>query len=326
MKSVSVVIPAYRAESSILTAVESALAQGARVREVIVVIDGLFDNTKGVLEICKDSRLKIIAFSENKGAQVARNKGLKVSSGDYVVFLDSDDFFEGPVIDEAAKVLDQGEADFCLSPNGLISVEGNKTYFQVSSTITHFDLLIGRLLSTMAVGIQCILWRRTFLEDIGGWDETVARNQDGELAIRSLIKGGVPGYNQEGAGCSVHHDGERISSKRTLGSFTTQSKIYENVSDFIERGGLKIPERIRLKAALNYFCINLCMGMAESGHLGKEYLEWKDRIDWRLKHFFVLPKNKSFVAFIFFIFGKKSCHAKKVFKKFFNSLRHGTDS
>ncbi|OOE63844.1 glycosyltransferase family 2 protein [Salinivibrio kushneri] len=310
MNRVSIVIPAYRAENLILKAVNSALEQGPRVAEVIVVIDGVFDRTRELLDSISDSRLQVIVFSDNKGAQVARNTGLEVAKNKYVTFLDSDDFFEGDIIDSAAQCLDKSTADFCLSPNIILTSDSKENHYEVPNDVDRLKLLEGRLFSTMAVGIQCIMWKKSFLHKIGGWCESMSRNQDGELSIRALVHGGVPTFNSNGAGCSFQHQGYRVSRRRTLNSFTCQETIYDMVSAYLLNHPLTETEKIRIQAALNFFCANICIGMAENGFIGKEFKEWKSRVKWKLEYFFCSPKSKSFQVLLFLAFGTKSYKVK----------------
>jgi len=93
---VSVVIPTYNRAKLIVNAIESVLAQTHPVREIIVVDDGSTDNTAQVLEryLGAQPRLREIVryFSQpNQGQSVARNKGVKEASGEWIAFLDSDD-------------------------------------------------------------------------------------------------------------------------------------------------------------------------------------------------------------------------------------------
>jgi glycosyltransferase involved in cell wall biosynthesis len=90
----SIVIPTYQRASVIQECVESVLNQDFRDFEIIVIDDGSTDNTKQVLEpICNgDSRLRYI-FQENAERSNARNHGIRISTGEYICFLDSDDLF-----------------------------------------------------------------------------------------------------------------------------------------------------------------------------------------------------------------------------------------
>ncbi|MBQ3394894.1 MAG: glycosyltransferase [Synergistaceae bacterium] len=92
---VSIIIPAYNTEKYIHRAIESSLRQTHNNVEVIVVNDGSKDNT---LEVAKsyeerDSRVRVY-HKENGGVSSARNMGIREAHGEYITFLDSDDWFE----------------------------------------------------------------------------------------------------------------------------------------------------------------------------------------------------------------------------------------
>ncbi len=90
MSTVSVIIPTYNRSLYVTRAIDSVLAQSYQKYEIIVVDDGSTDNTRMVLQSYMD-RIYYI-YQENSGVSAARNTGLRVSNGEYIVFLDSDDY------------------------------------------------------------------------------------------------------------------------------------------------------------------------------------------------------------------------------------------
>ena len=97
---VSVIIPAYNVESCIFRAFESALGQSYKNIEVVVVDDGSTDATWEVIQRYATQDSRVVAVSkENGGVSSARNRALELASGDYVVFLDSDDWLEPDAIE-----------------------------------------------------------------------------------------------------------------------------------------------------------------------------------------------------------------------------------
>ena len=89
-------IPCWNAETYISDAIRSCLCQGYDNLEVIVVNDGSTDDT--MLKI-RDFDDQIISISiENSGAPKVRNKGLSVATGQYIIFLDADDYIEGELV------------------------------------------------------------------------------------------------------------------------------------------------------------------------------------------------------------------------------------
>ena len=91
MPKVSVIIPTYNYGKYIEKAIDSVLAQTYKDFEIIVVDDGSTDNTREIIETRYKDKVRYF-YQENKGAPVARNKGIKESMGEYLVFLDADDW------------------------------------------------------------------------------------------------------------------------------------------------------------------------------------------------------------------------------------------
>ena len=90
---VSVVIPTRRRPQWIVCAVESVLKQSYTFLQVIVVVDGSDPETMNALQYCKDARLEVIALEENTGGSEARNIGVRAAQGEWIAFLDDDDWW-----------------------------------------------------------------------------------------------------------------------------------------------------------------------------------------------------------------------------------------
>ncbi len=92
MKNVSVIIPVYNSEACLKKSIERALSQGLYLKEVIVVNDGSNDATA---DVAKDYGSQIVYIEQNNlGQGAARNAGLKVATGRFIAFLDSDDYWK----------------------------------------------------------------------------------------------------------------------------------------------------------------------------------------------------------------------------------------
>ena len=98
MTKVSVIVPAYNAEKTIKRCLDSIMNQTFDDYEVIVINDGSTDNTKDLLDMYKDPRLHIIN-KKNGGIGAARNDGIKASCGDYITFVDSDDYVDKKILE-----------------------------------------------------------------------------------------------------------------------------------------------------------------------------------------------------------------------------------
>ncbi len=111
---VSIIIPAYNAENFISKSLESAINQVYKNIEIIIVDDASTDNTAKIIKQYASEDNRIIAFyqKENKGVSAARNIGLKAASGDYIVFLDSDDELTKDAIRRMIDTANNYNADF----------------------------------------------------------------------------------------------------------------------------------------------------------------------------------------------------------------------
>lgn len=115
-KLISIIMPVYNAEKYLNRSIESIMNQTYNNIEIILVNDGSTDNS---LEICtnyqeKDNRIKLIN-QENKGVSFARNKGIDESTGDYIMFIDSDDYIEKNMIEDMVEKIIEDDIDLIIS-------------------------------------------------------------------------------------------------------------------------------------------------------------------------------------------------------------------
>lgn len=89
----SVIIPTYNREKFLKKAINSVLLQTVNNFELIIIDDGSTDQTKDLIRSIADHRLKYV-FQKHKGVSSARNKGVQTAQGEFIFFLDSDDWFK----------------------------------------------------------------------------------------------------------------------------------------------------------------------------------------------------------------------------------------
>lgn len=120
-KLVSVILPTYNVEKYLVRCLGSIIGQSYKNIEIIIVIDGATDNSLSIAQSYaeKDSRIHVI-YQENAGSGPARNNGLRNAKGDFVVFVDPDDWIATNAIENL--VLAQQEKDFDLVLCGDVDV------------------------------------------------------------------------------------------------------------------------------------------------------------------------------------------------------------
>lgn len=109
---ISVIVPAYNVEAYIADCLESILSQSYADLEIIVVNDGSTDRTLDIIEeyASKDNRLRIIS-QPNGGPSVARNKGLEMAQGEWLMFVDSDDLLLPGAIESLLHLAQATQSD-----------------------------------------------------------------------------------------------------------------------------------------------------------------------------------------------------------------------
>ena len=185
MKKLSIIIPCYNDAQFIQQAVDSALGQTYTNKEIIVVDDGSDQETKRNLKDISPTIDKLIT-QENSGQANARNRGIAEAKGEFILVLDSDDFFEPTFCEKAIQKIHQNEDLKIVSCyTWLLFVDGSKKIYKpTGGAIDQF------LFSNSAIG--CSLFKKSDWETVGGYDEQMrAGFEDWEFFIRLLKTGGA---------------------------------------------------------------------------------------------------------------------------------------
>lgn len=170
---VSIIVPVYNVENYLKKCLDSIINQSYTNLEILLIDDGSTD-ASGVL--CgkyaeKDSRVKIF-YKENGGLSSARNMGLDHAEGEYITFIDSDDYLAEDAIESLVTSLEKHQADisFCqteiVDETGAILDKSRKKYYEetvLSPEETMMEICLNRMTGTSVCGK---LYRHTLFEDI----------------------------------------------------------------------------------------------------------------------------------------------------------------
>ncbi len=113
-KKISIIVPIYNSEKYLERCIKSILNQTYKHLELIAVNDGSTDKTLEILNVLQnnDQRLKIIS-QQNSGVSVARNRGIKEATGEYILFIDSDDWIENDYVEILINTCEVNNLDIC---------------------------------------------------------------------------------------------------------------------------------------------------------------------------------------------------------------------
>ncbi len=184
---ISVVIPAFNNAAFIEQALQSVFDQNVGNTEIIVVDDGSTDNTAEVLARFSD-RIQVIRQS-NSGSAVARNVGLCESTGDYVAFLDADDWFLPGKFVHQSEILDANPDLGAVHSGWNITDENGAVTKVIEPWIDAPELDLNTWLVHKPAKLGSMLFRRNWLERVGGFDPELLQSQDVDLLLRLSLAG-----------------------------------------------------------------------------------------------------------------------------------------
>ena len=181
---ISVIIPAYNIEEYIAVTLDSVLDQTYRNLQIIVVNDGSSDGTGALLDdyARRDSRIQVI-HKENGGVTSARLKGLSMAQGQYIGFVDGDDYIEPYMYEHLVDNLKAYQADISHCGYQMVFPSGKIDYYYNTGKVVLekdtqgcTDLLDGKFVEP---GLVNKLYRRELFEGLAKWmDPTIRINED----------------------------------------------------------------------------------------------------------------------------------------------------
>lgn len=161
---VSVIIPIYNSECYLERCLDSISAQSLTEWECICVNDGSTDRSNLILERyrVKDTRFKVIE-QENYGASAARNNGIDISKGEYITFVDADDYIDDDYLQNLLCGIIESDSDICCCGYNCISPKDQykQNDFETSNNINR-DLFLKQLLT----GTGGITWGKLYKSEL----------------------------------------------------------------------------------------------------------------------------------------------------------------
>lgn len=307
MDKITIIIPVYNVEKTIKEAVDSALNQTYLNLQIILVDDGSTDSSGRICDEYKekDERIEVV-HKQNGGLSDARNAGLQCAIGKYIMFLDSDDFFEPNAVKIMYKAIEEKNADFIIGNYINTDPDGkkwNKPIF--SEEFTDFKLSITEYEKSFFVmnsGVWNKIFRKEFIDKIqlkfvkglpaedAIFTTYCFTHSDNVYYIKDII------YNYRQA-----WDGSTISSNCTKSYFDGINKAYQLIyENFATTNNLSFYRYFYAKNASYILCKLIDSEVInEKDKLGvfddlKWFFDLKNRLKARLVH----PQLEKIVEYI----------------------------
>lgn len=266
---VSVIIPCYNDWEYIEQAVDSALNQTYVNKEVIVVDDGSNVKTKKIINKLQSKITKLIT-QENKGQSTARNAGIKAAKGEFILVLDSDDFFEPTFCEKAIPIFLQ---------NTKVKIVTCQAYCLYQDKAKDIFIPRGGIIDNFmycndALGTSIFKKEDWLL--CGGYDERMRNGfEDWEFFIRILKEGGTAEVIQE----PLYNYRKRYSSTTSIAN-SKKNELLKYI--YIKHKELYVND-------FENFTVNLLNKISFEELQQKKILMGKE---YKIGYFFLLPLRK----------------------------------
>jgi glycosyltransferase involved in cell wall biosynthesis len=192
---ISVIIPTYNRAGIISQTIDNVLSQSYKNIELIVVDDGSTDDTQSVLR-GYGSRIRTVTQS-NSGPACARNRGLEVATGEFIAFQDSDDLWKPDKLERQIALLNHfgNSVPVCLC-SAVYRIVSGRPYTSFDIAYLHPPMREGVWLNVaefLATGFvlfnQTSLIRKSAVDKVGGFDESLPYLEDYDLPLRLALEG-----------------------------------------------------------------------------------------------------------------------------------------
>lgn len=240
---VSILIPCFNAERWVAQAIESALGQTWLEKEVIVLDDGSQDGSLDVIKSFGD-RIRC-ETGPNLGGNVARNRLLGCARGEWLQYLDADDYLLPLKIErQMAFLRDHTTCDVVYSPVLLVNCSEGSVSQEVKAIPEPHDpwILLARWRLPQTGGP---LWKREALINVKGWKPDQPCCQEHELYLRLLQAGAQFCYFGECYAAYRLSHGVTVSSRNRTEVYRQRLEIKERMEQFLRTRGELTPSRLQ---------------------------------------------------------------------------------
>jgi glycosyltransferase involved in cell wall biosynthesis len=186
---VSILIPCYNADRWLAETIESALAQTWENKEIIIVDDGSTDGSLAIARSYESSQVKVIT-QENQGASTARNVAYQNCAGNYIQYLDADDLLSSDKVDRQLALLTNFPNTIATCEWARFHHTPEEAQFTPQAVWQDFqpvDFLVTTWDQHLMMHPAAWLIPRSIAERVGGWNEELSLNDDGEYFTRVVL-------------------------------------------------------------------------------------------------------------------------------------------
>lgn len=303
---VSIIVALYNKEKDIKKCLTSILNQSLKEIEIIVINDASIDNSLEEVKTINDSRIKIINNEENQGIGITRNIGIKNATGEYLGFVDADDYIEKDMYEKYYSYAKEKDLDL-INTNYYKVFNDRKELFCVDK----FDITNIRynphIINLINYGPCNKLFRAQMIKDNNIEFLEKTKFEDVLFIAMSIQNASAIGYLEyAGYNYNIHNESETTTvDKRTFDIFKVMNKVNEvfnNLNNTQELEYLNITEitryMLKQKYQSNKDLINKFINQGYK-HLNDINENWKNNFYYKKEPLIkrIIKNNKTFMLF-----------------------------
>ncbi len=255
MVKISIIIPVYNCEKYLKKCLDSLINQTLKEIEIILVNDGSTDESVKIAETYTDSRIKLIN-KENGGQSSARNRGLEIACGEYIGFIDSDDWVDLDYFEKLYNTSVKYNADIAMADFIRTGTKKHKIRLNLSQEIV-YETIEDKIKVANALKEGCIwnkIYKKEILDNLRFTEGMFF--EDGPFTIKALFNSDklvtVPStyyyYYQNPSSTVKTMDKKKREDKQ-------QSK--REILDFIKSNNIKVKDKSYWAIKQKYSCFGL---------------------------------------------------------------------
>lgn len=166
-KMLSIIVPVYNCELSIVRCIDSILKSKYKDYEIIIINDSSIDNSKNIIEsnYSNIDKISIINLNENKGVSFCRNLGIEKARGSYITFVDADDYITENMYNNMMSYIEKYDVECCVCNYSEISTNGSmkRSKYSYNNELLNREETIKKYLTD---NISPAIWDKIFKADI----------------------------------------------------------------------------------------------------------------------------------------------------------------
>lgn len=268
---VSVIIPTFNRLSLLKEAIASVLQQTIGPVELIIVDDGSNDGTWEWLQTLQTKKIKAI-HKKQEGPGVARNFGVSQSTGNWIAFLDSDDFWKPGKLEVQMDFL-KNNPQYKICQTEEVWIRNGVRVNPKRRHLKHSGYIFSQCLKLCIISPSAVVIDKKFFEDLGGFDPEFPVCEDYDLWLRATLKSPVMTLDQA---LTVKRGGHMDQLSRKL--WGMDRFRVRSMEKLLARGELIPEQRQLLLNELENKLLILAKGFAK--HRAGEENPYEERLSW----------------------------------------------